>query len=64
MILVHDMMANATHASIKMLIEMCPKTNHRKRLSKREKEMGVGRHASHIRTLITTAGPLDEGSEQ
>ena len=46
-----------------MLIETCPKTNHRKQLSKREKEMEVGRHASHTRTLITTIGPLDGGSE-
>ena len=47
-----------------MLNEICPKTNHRKRLSKREKEMGVRRHALHTRTLITTIGPFDRGSEE
>ena len=50
-------MNECKHASIRMLIEICPKTNHCKRISKREKEMGVGRHASHTRTLITTVVP-------
>ena len=47
-----------------MLNETCPKTNHRKWLSKREKEMEVGRHASHTRTLITQLRPLDEGPNE
>ena len=47
-----------------MLIEICPKTNHRKRLSKREKEMGIGRHASHTRTLIITIGSLEGETEK
>ena len=54
-------MNDANMHSIRMLIEICPKTNHRKQLSKREKEIEVGRHASHTRTLITTVGPLAEG---
>ena len=43
--------------------KICPKTNHRKRLSKREKEMGVGRHALHTRTLITIMRPLKGETE-
>ena len=46
-------MNDANMHSIKMLIEICPKTNHRKQVSKREKEMEIGRHASHTRMLIT-----------
>ena len=46
-----------------MLNEICPKTNHRKWLSKREKEMGMGRQASHTHTLITTIGPLEGETE-
>ena len=61
---VHARQMNDAHIrSIRMLIEICPKTNHQKLISKREKEMGVGRHASHIRTLITTVCPVDGGSE-
>ena len=47
-----------------MLNEICPKTNHRKWLSKREKEMGVERHASHTRTLITPIGSLEGETER
>ena len=42
-----------------MLNEICPKTNRRKRLCKREKEMGVGRHAPLTRALITQIGSLE-----
>ena len=46
-------MNDANMHGIRMLIETCPRTNNRKRLSKREKEVEVGRYASHTRTLIT-----------
>ena len=52
---------NANMRSIRMLIETCPKTNHRKLVNKREKEMGVGRHASHTLTLITKFALSTEG---
>ena len=44
-----------------MLIETCPKINHHKVVKKMEKEMGVKRHASHTRTLITTFSLSTEG---
>ena len=56
-------MNDANMHSIRMLNEICPKTNHRKRLSKREKEKGVGRHASYTCTLITIMRPLEGGTE-
>ena len=57
-------MNDANMHRIRMLIETCPRTNHRKRLSKRKKEVEVGRHASHTRTLITQLRPLDGGTER
>ena len=57
-------MNGANMHSIRMLTEICPRTTHRKRISKREKEVGVRRHASHTRTLITIIGPLDGGTER
>ena len=34
-------MNGCTHASIRILIEICPKTNHQKLISKREKDVGL-----------------------
>ena len=60
--LVHAIRMNdARMQSISMLIETCPKTNHQKLANKREKEMGVRRHALHTRTLITKFALSTEG---
>ena len=48
--------------SISMQIETWPTTNQQKQVSKREKEMEVGRHAhTHARTLITKLALSTEG---
>ena len=54
-------MNECKHASISMLIETCPKTNHQKLVNKREKDVGL--EAIHTHTHPNNICPLDEGSE-
>ena len=51
------------YASISMLIETCPKTNHQKLVSKWEKEVGLeDMHHTHTHTYLQHC-PLGGGSE-
>ena len=55
-------MNGCNHASIRMLIETCPKTNHHKLVNKREKDVGLeDMHHTHAHLLqqlaLSTEGP-------
>ena len=53
-------MNGCKHSSIRMLIEICPKTNHCKLVIKREKEMGVeDMHYTHAHLFTTFALSMD-----